>query len=58
MLRKPDVAQLFAAQGIAARVISARIVPGYPGPIHAWWRERYDDDALFTQLILIAGPEG
>ena len=58
MLRKPDVAQLFAAQGIAAHVISARIVSGYPGPIHTWWRERYDDDALFTQLILIAGPKG
>jgi hypothetical protein len=56
LLRKPDVADLFAANGIAAQLVVSRAVPGYNGPIHPWWRERYDDEALFTQLVLIAGP--
>lgn len=55
--RAPDVAKLFASRGIRARVIPSRIVGGdREGMIHPWWRERYDDSALFTQLALVAGP--
>lgn len=57
LLRAPDIAKLFAGHGIAARVIPSRMAKEtYRGVIHPWWRERYDDDALFTQLALVAGP--
>jgi len=57
LLRSSDVGRLFAESGIAGRMIQARkVADTYRGTIHPWWRERYDDDALFTQLILIAGP--
>jgi hypothetical protein len=56
-LRMPDVAALFSRHGIAAAVIPSRIVDdGSNGAIHPWWRERYDDAALHTQLALVAGP--
>jgi hypothetical protein len=55
--RAPDVENLFAQHGIAARVIPSRVVcDGFAGTIHPWWRERYDDAALFTQLALVVGP--
>jgi len=57
LLRSSDVARLFAGSGIAGRMIQARkVADTYQGRIHPWWRERYDDEALFTQLALIAGP--
>ncbi len=56
LLRAPDVAKFFADRGIRARVIPSRVVAGDGGKIHPWWRERYDDSALFTQLALVAGP--
>ena len=38
-------------------MIASRVMrDSYSGQIHPWWRERYDDAALFTQLALIAGP--
>lgn len=56
LLRTPDIAKLFAECGIAARVIPSRMAKEtYRGTIHSWWRERYDEDALFTQLALVAG---
>ncbi len=55
MARMNDVDKLFASHGIAARVVPTRVVPDtYRGAIHPWWRERYDDAALFTQLALVA----
>lgn len=55
LLRSSDVAALFAEHRIEARVIPSRKVrDSYTGSIHPWWRERYDDDALFTQLVLMA----
>ena len=42
--------------GGSADVQSRVIADGYPGTIHPWWRERYDDADLFTQLALVAGP--
>ena len=57
LLRVTDIAKLFAERGLRARVISARKFAGsFPGIVHPWWRERYDDDALFTQHALVAGP--
>jgi hypothetical protein len=57
LLRAPDVQALFAAQGISANVIPSRMAgANYSGTIHPWWRERYSDDALFTQLVLVVGP--
>lgn len=57
LARAPDVAALFAANGIEAKMIASRVLPvGYHGQVHPWWRERYDAAALFTQLALIAGP--
>lgn len=56
-LRAPDVAAAFEQAGIAARLVpSRRAAEGYRGDIHPSWRQRYDDDALFTQLALIASP--
>jgi len=55
LLREPDVLSLFARHGIAARSVPSRVLP-QPAAIHPWWRERYDDAALTTQLALIAGP--
>jgi hypothetical protein len=55
--RAPDVAKAFAEQGLKAKVLPSRDArEGYRGSIHAYWRQRYDDDALFTQLALVAGP--
>ncbi len=55
MLRSSDILTLFENSGIPARMIPSRVVPdAYSGTIHAWWRERYDDEALFTQLALVA----
>jgi hypothetical protein len=57
LLRAPDVESLFANHGIAMNMIASRIMrDGFAGTIHPWWRERYDDAALFTQLALVAGP--
>lgn len=57
--RAPDINALFASHGIAAAVIPSRVMrEGYRGTIHPWWRERYDDAGLFTQLALVAGPPG
>jgi hypothetical protein len=57
LLRMPDIAERFAAHGIAATLIPTRTLPdSMPGRIAGWWRERYDDDALCTQLALVAGP--
>jgi hypothetical protein len=57
LLRAPDIDALFKRRDIPARVIPSRVVKEtYRGTIHPWWRERYDDAALFTQLALVAGP--
>ena len=57
LLRAPDIDALFRSRNIPARVIASRNVKEtYRGHIHPWWRERYDDAALFTQLALVAGP--
>jgi hypothetical protein len=57
LLRAPDVDGLFARHGIAVATIPSRVVrDSYPGTIHPWWRERYDDEALFTQLALVVSP--
>ncbi len=52
LLRVTDVERLFADNGIAARVVPSRQLP-FPQPVHPWWRERYDDAALSTQLALV-----
>lgn len=57
LLRMSDIESLFASRGISALVIPSRRITGsFPGVIHLWWRERYADMALFTQLALVAGP--
>ncbi len=57
LLRAPDIAALFTSRRISARVIASRkITPPTQSKIHPWWREHYDDDALSTQLVLVAGP--
>jgi hypothetical protein len=57
LLREPDVLAEFQKKGIAARAIPARMAGDtYAGTVHPWWRERYDNAALFTQLSLVAGP--
>ncbi len=58
MLRIPDVAALFAAEGILAQTIPSRVrADGYPGTIAPWWHQTYDNDALFTQLALVASKD-
>ena len=58
LLRAPDVLTLFTRNGIAAKSIASRMVrESFMGTVHPWWRERYDDKALFTQLALVVGPE-
>jgi hypothetical protein len=55
--RAPDVLNLFTRLGIPAKSVPSRVLEGPPTVnIHPWWRERYDDAALFTQLTLVAGP--
>ena len=57
LLRAPDIVAAFAKNRIAARLIPSRQAhDSYHGTIHPYWRERYDDAALFTQLGLVAGP--
>lgn len=57
MCRLPDVTGLFESSGLPAVAVPTRFVPDtYNGRVDEWWRERYDDAALFTQLALIAGP--
>ena len=56
-LRAPHIADAFARAGIEARIIpSRRAEDGYRGTVHPSWRSRYDNDALFTQLALVASP--
>jgi hypothetical protein len=58
LLRMSDVAGQFAKSEISARTVPTRVMAdGYPGTVHPWWRERYDDASLFTQLVLVAGPD-
>jgi len=57
LLRISDVAALFTRHGIAARAVPSRVaIESYSGTIQPWWRERYQDNDLFTQLALVAGP--
>jgi hypothetical protein len=57
LLRAPDIDALFKSRNIPARVVPSRNVKDtYRGTIHPWWRGRYDDAALFTQLALVASP--
>ena len=57
LLRAPDIAEVFAAHDIAATLIPTRKLPDHAtGQIGEWWQERYDEDALFTQLALVASP--
>jgi hypothetical protein len=57
LLRVSDISALFARFGIAAKTVPARVLlDGYRGKPHAWWRECYDDAALFTQLALVTSP--
>jgi hypothetical protein len=54
LLRAPDVERLFAEHGIPVSMVPSRVMHrGYTGAIHPWWRERYDDAALSTQLALV-----
>lgn len=56
-LRLPDVVARFEAAGIKARAVPTRNAQAsYRGGIDPWWRTRYDDAALFTQLALVASP--
>lgn len=56
-LRLPDVVSQFEAAGIKVRAVATREAKAsYRGSIDPWWRARYDDAALFTQLALIASP--
>jgi hypothetical protein len=56
-LRTSDVLALFRQHGIPAALVPLRSArETYRGTIHPSWRDRYDDDALFTQLALVAGP--
>jgi hypothetical protein len=55
LLRASDVGALFASRNIPARVVASRKFEA-PRELHSWWRERYTDDALATQLALVAGP--
>lgn len=58
MLRMPDIAALFEAENIVAETIATRLrAEGYAGSIAPWWRRTYDDDALFTQLALVASAD-
>jgi len=56
LLRAPDVEGLFKRYGIPAQLIASRKIESSAGKIDPWWRERYDETALFTQLALVAGP--
>lgn len=57
LARASDVAALFEKEQIPVRMIPTRVVPEtYSGSVHPWWRERYDENTLFTQLALVAGP--
>lgn len=57
LLRAPDVLALFTRNGIPAKSIASRFVrESFTGTVHPWWRKRYDDEALFTQLALVVGP--
>ena len=56
-LRLSDVQSLFEAYGIAAEMIPSRVYNGeYPGQLHPWWTQRYQDADLNTQLCLVASP--
>lgn len=55
LLRAPDIARAFEAAGIAARYLpTRRMQDSYHGTPAPWWRQNYDDDALFTQLAIFA----
>ena len=55
LLRASDVTALFSKAGVPAVTVATRIAGDtYTGAIHPWWRKRYDDEALFTQLALVA----
>lgn len=57
LLRAPDVESLFVKHGIPVAMIASRVMQdSFSGTIHPWWRERYDDTALFTQLALVVSP--
>lgn len=57
LLRARDIADIFAAHGIPAALIPTRKLADHAAAkIDGWWRERYDDDSLFTQLALVASP--
>jgi hypothetical protein len=56
LLRAPDVENLFKRHGIPAQSIASRRIETYTGKAHPWWRERYDETALFTQIALVVGP--
>jgi hypothetical protein len=57
-LRASDVTALFERYKIPARVIVSRMArDDYSGTVHPWWSEKYADESLFTQLVLIAGPD-
>lgn len=57
LLRAPDVERVFAQHGIPATLIASRVIrESFVGAIHPWWRARYDDMGLFTQLALVVSP--
>ena len=57
LLRAPDITEAFAAYDIAATLIPTRKLADHATDrIGEWWRARYDDDALFTQLALFVSP--
>ena len=55
-LRMSDIAALFDQHEIAATAVPSRYVESsYTGTISQWWRQKYENADLFTQLCLIAG---
>jgi hypothetical protein len=57
LLRASDVKAMFQQAGINSCCVPTRnMAATYEGKIHPYWSSRYDVDALFTQLMIIAGP--
>lgn len=57
LLRAPDIQSLFRGVGLNVQLIPARVLCTQSSSIILpWWREQYNDQALFTQLALVAGP--
>ncbi len=55
--RPPDILAMFHAAGLAAALLPYySAAESHSGPLNPYWRQRYDDDALFLKAGLFAGP--